>query len=334
MTSKEGEVIVYEDDTGKTAVAVHLHGETVWLTQSSIAELFQTSVPNISMHIRNIYDEEELQVDATVKKFLTVRREGKRDVKRELNYFNLDMIISVGYRVKSSIATQFRIWATKILKDHLVRGFTVNQLRLAEKGVHEAQQVLSLLADTLEDHDLVSDDGRSVLSIVNRYARTWQLLLQYDEDRLPLSGDDRTLSAFLEISQVRKAINALKKELLKQGEATELFGNERSQGLAGIIGSVYQTFDGHDLYPSREEKAANLLYFIIKDHPFTDGNKRIGSFLFIMFLQLNDMLVTAPFDNRALVALTLLTAASDPSQKDVLIRLIVNLLFDNIRGES
>lgn len=334
MTTKEGKVILYEDDTGKTVVDVKLHGETVWLTQSSIAELFQTSVPNISMHIRNIHEEQELQIDGTVKKFLTVRREGKRDVKRELDYFNLDMIISVGYRVKSSIATQFRIWATKTLKDHLVKGFTVNQQRLAEKGIQEAQQVLSLLADTLEGHDLVSDEGRSVLSIVNRYARTWQLLLQYDEDRLPLSGNTRIESAFLEINQVRKAINALKEELLDKGEATDLFGNERSDGLAGIIGSIYQTFDSHDLYPSREEKAANLLYFVIKDHPFTDGNKRIGSFLFIMFLQLNQMLLNAPFENRSLVALTLLTAASDPSQKDVLIRLIVNLLSDNSGGES
>ncbi len=329
MTIKQGEIIVYSDDTGNTVVDVNLNDETVWLTQSSIAELFKTTVPNISMHIRNIFNEGELPSATTVKKFLTVRREGNRDVGRELDYYNLDIIISVGYRVKSSIATQFRIWATRILKEHLVKGFTANQQRLAEKGVREAQQVLALLADTLESHDLVNDEGRSVLSIVNRYARTWRLLLQYDEDRLPLPENKQSRSKVLEVDRVRKAIVSLKKELLDKGEATALFGNERSDGLAGIIGSVYQTFDGHDLYPSREEKAANLLYFVIKDHPFTDGNKRIGSFVFIMFLHLNDMLTASPFDNRALVALTLLTAASDPSQKDVLVRLIVNLLSEN-----
>ncbi len=322
----KGEVILYEAD-----VDVRLADDTVWLSQAQMVGLFERNKKTVSEHIRNVFKDGELDEESVVRKFRTTADDGKEYL---VNYYNLDVIISVGYRVKSKRGTQFRIWATKVLKEHLVQGFTVNQQRLAEKGIHEAQQVLALLADTLESHDLVSDEGRSVLSIVNRYAKTWRLLLEFDEDRLTLSGVDKAASVLLDIGRVRKAIKALKIELLGKSEATDLFGNERNEGLAGILGSVYQTFDGYDLYPSREEKAAHLLYFIIKDHPFTDGNKRIGSFLFIMFLQLNDMLVSAPFDNRALVALTLLTAASDPSQKDVLIRLIVNLLSDNSERDS
>ncbi len=325
--SDKGEILLYDSDEGEENIAVRLADETVWLNQAQMVDLFQRDQSVISRHVNNVFKEGELEKKSNMQKMHIANSD------KPVAFYNLDIIISVGYRVKSKSGTQFRIWATKILKDHLVKGFTVNQQRLAEKGIQEAQQVLLLLANTLDGHDLISDEGRSVLSIVNRYARTWRLLLEYDEDRLTLPGATRSESAFLEISQVRKAINALKEELLRKGEATDLFGNERSDGLAGIIGSIYQTFDGYDLYPSREEKVANLLYFVIKDHPFSDGNKRIGSFLFIMFLQLNDMLITPPFDNRSLVALTLLTAASDPSQKDVLIRLIVNLLSDKSVGE-
>lgn len=328
LPSSQGTVVIYKTDDEST-FQVQLKDETVWLTQSSIAELFNTTVPNISMHIRNIYKEEELQADGTVKKFLTVRREGRREVNRELDYFNLDVIISVGYRVKSSTATKFRIWATKILRDHLVKGFTLNHQRLTEKGVHETQQILALLTNTLDSQNLVNDEGRSVLDIVNRYARTWQLLLQYDENKLPSPKGGVRESVPLHIDGVRAAIGSLKEELVEKGEATDLFGNERSDTLAGIIVTIHQTFDGKDLYPSIEEKAANLLYFVVKDHPFTDGNKRIGSFLFLLFLQVNGILDKKHMDNKALVALTLLTASSDPGQKELLVRLIVNLLSEN-----
>lgn len=326
-----GTAVIYTSDDG-ARFDVQLKDETVWLTQASIADLFQTTVPNISMHIRNIYQEGELPAEPTVKKFLTVRRESKREVKRQLDHYNLDIILSVGYRVKSSVATQFRIWATKLLKDHLVKGFTLNQQRLAHKGLDEARQVLSLLANTLENHDLVNAEGRSVLGIISKYAETWKLLLQYDEGSLPMPAAGRDTRVHLDPATARRAIASLKQELYGRGEATTLFGGEKGSHLEGILGAIDQTFGGHDLYPTLEQKAAHLLYFIIKDHPFTDGNKRIGSFLFIMFLQLHDMLDTVRFDNKALVALTLLTAASDPSQKDVLIRLIVNLLSENTSG--
>ena len=258
MNFEQGELIVYKGDDGNITVDVHLQGDTAWLTQSLLAELFQTSIPNISMHIRNIYKEGELQSEATVKKFLTVRREGVRDVSRELDYFNLDIIISVGYRVKSSLATQFRIWATSVLKEHLVKGYTLNQQRLAEKGVTEARQALALLARTLESQNLISDEGRAVLSIVGSYARTWQLLWQYDEDSLELPKQGTGQEKALELDTTRQAIASLKQNLLGKGEATAIFGNDRNEGLAGILGAIHQTFGGQDLYPTAEEQAANV----------------------------------------------------------------------------
>ncbi|MCF8056917.1 MAG: virulence RhuM family protein [Desulfocapsa sp.] len=322
----KGQILFYELKNGKDNITVHLADETVWLTLNQMAEIFDRDKSVISRHLRNVFQTGELTKEATVAKNATVQNEGGREVTRNIEWFNLDVIISVGYRVNSKRGTQFRIWATSILKDHLVKGYTLNQRRLAEKGILEAQQVLSLLTNTLENQNLVSDEGRSVLNIVNQYAKTWQLLLQYDEDNLPPPNTRQVISRVLDVDHARKAINSLKEELLAKQEATDLFGNERSEALQGIIGAIQQTFGGEDLYPSIEEKSANLLYFVIKDHPFTDGNKRIGTFLFLLFLQINGQLGEKYFDNKALVALTLLIAASDPAQKDLLIRLIVNLL--------
>ena len=189
--------------------------------------------------------------------------------------------------------------------------------------------MLELLGKTLKSHDLISDEGRAVLDIVNTYARTWQLLWQYDENALPLpKTTGKTQPRLPDLASVRAAIGSLKSKLLKKGEATEIFGRERGDSLAAILGAIQQTFDGQELYPGIEEKAAHLLYFVIKDHPFTDGNKRIGAFLFLLFLRLNGIEGGQHFDNKSLVALALLTAASNPDQKDLLIRLIVNLLSE------
>lgn len=321
----QGNILLYETDDGQDVVEVHLADETVWLNQAQMTELFQRNKRTVSEHIRNVFKEGELEEKAVVRNFRTTAADGKS---YQTYFYNLDVIISVGYRIKSKRGTQFRIWATSVLKDHLVKGYTLNQRRLAEKGIHETQQVLALLTNTLDRQNLVNDEGRSVLDIVNRYARTWQLLLQYDEDDLPPPNAGQLTGKELDIDKVRGAISSLKQELVEKKEATDLFGNERSDALAGIIGAIHQTFGGRELYPSIEEKAANLLYFVIKDHPFTDGNKRIGSFLFLLFLQVNDLLGKKQLDNKALVALTLLTAASDPGQKDLLIRLIVNLLSE------
>jgi prophage maintenance system killer protein len=320
-----GEIILYQSEGGDTEIAVQLRNETVWLTLNQITDLFERDKSVISRHLRNIFLEKELSREAVVAKNATTASDGKT---YQVEYYNLDAIISVGYRVNSKRGTQFRIWATGVLKDQLVRGYSLNQRRLSEKGTDEIQQVLDLLSNTLSGQNLVSEEGLAVLEIINRYARTWQLLLQYDEDTLPVPEKRADTKTSLEIAETRQAITTLKKELMNRGEATDIFGNEHGKGLAGIIGAVQQTFDGQDLYPSFREKAAHLLYFVIKDHPFSDGNKRIGSFLFLYFLKINGMLAAHNFDNKALVALSLLTAASDPRQKDLMIRLIVNLISE------
>ena len=320
-----GEIILYQSEDGRAALDVRLQNETVWLSQKQISSLFETERSVIAKHINNIFLTEELDVKAVCANFAHTAADNKT---YRTNYYNLDVIIAVGYRVNSKRGTQFRIWATSVLKDHLVRGYSLNQRRLAEKGVEEVRQVLALLAGTLKSRNLVSDEGRAVLELVSRYARTWQLLLQYDEDMLPVPGTKHDVRAALEIGQARLAIAALKNDLLARGEATGLFGHERGHGLAGLIGAVQQSFGGQDLYPSVEEKAAHLLYFVIKDHPFSDGNKRIGSFLFLLFLQANGLLDEKGLNNRTLVALALLTAASEARQKELMIRLIMNLISE------
>ncbi len=268
-----GEIVLYQAEDGHSVIDVRLKDETVWLTLNQMAELFGRDKSVISRHLRNIYKSGELKRDATVAKNATVQKEGGRRVTRQIEWYNIDAIISVGYRVNSKRGTRFRIWATSVLKEHLVRGYPLNRRRLAEKGADELREVVSLLTATLETHDLVSDEGRAVLEIVSGYAATWNLLFQYDEDRLPLPAEKTTECELLEIDEVRAAIAGLKAELMRKGEASDLFGQERGEGLAAILGAVGQGFGGHDLYPGVALKAAHLFYFIIKDHPFSDGNR-------------------------------------------------------------
>ena len=326
-----GEVALFEAPDGQVRLDVHLERETVWLSLSQMADLFGRDKSVISRHLRNIYASGELDRKATVAKNATVQREGGREVVREIEYFDLDAILSVGYRVNSKRGTQFRIWATRTLRDHLVQGYTLNERRLREKGLAEMEQAVRLLARTLSAHELVSDQGRAVLDVVARYARSWRLLLQYDENRLPESPAHPTPPvAGLLPDESRRAIAGLKQALMVKGEATALFGQEQGGALDGILGSIEQTFDGQALYPSVESRAAHLLYFVIKDHPFSDGNKRIGSFLFLFYLDRNGLLTrpdgTPRFADNALVAVALLVAESDPAHKELLIRLILNLL--------
>jgi prophage maintenance system killer protein/prophage antirepressor-like protein len=317
-------VVLYQTEDGQTRLDVRLHEETVWLTQAQMAELFQRDQSVISRHVSNVFKEGELSRKSTMQKMHNAFSD------KPIALYNLDVIISVGYRVKSQRGTQFRIWASSVLKEYLVKGYALNQRRLAEQGVAELRGVLDLLVTTLEQHQLTDATGLAVVELVRRYGLSWQLLLQYDEDRLALpAGLNRREVVGFDLTMVRRGIGCLRDELAVRGEVTELFGRERGESLAGILGAIHQTFGGQDLYPSVEEKAAHLLYFVIKDHPFSDGNKRIGSFLFLLYLQECGLIETVRFDNKALVALALLVAASDPDQKDVLIRLIVNLL-----GES
>ena len=245
-----------------------------------------------------------------------------------VDHYNLDVIISVGYRVKSRQGTQFRQWATRTLREHLVRGYTLNERRLAERGLREARQTLDLLARTLQNQALVNETGRAVLDLISGYADTWRLLLEYDEDRLAMPAGARPPTSALDYDRVVATIIKFKGELMARGEGSSLFGNLRGDALEGILGNVEQTMFGEPLYRFREEKAANLLYFLVKDHPFTDGNKRIGSLLFLLYLAQEG--VEHRLNPQALTALTLLIAESEPRSKDLMVRLVVNLLVEPV----
>ncbi len=321
-----GEVVVYESPDGEGLVDVRLEDESIWLTQRQMAEVFQSTPENILMHLRNIFSSEELDTEATTKDFLVVRSEGKRSVRREIKHYNLDAIISIGYRVNSKQAVRFRQWATRTLREHLVKGYTLNERRLSELGLDEARQTLELLSRTLGNQALVDETGRAVLHIITAYADTWRLLLEYDEDRLTTPADAKPATSALDIESARAAIDAFGRDLAAKSEASPLFGNPRGEALEAILGNIEQTMFGEPLYRCREEKAANLLYFVVKDHPFTDGNKRIGALLFLLYMTQEGI------ENRpgpdTLTALTLLIAESEPSNKDLMIRLIINLMSD------
>ena len=323
------EIVIYED--GDFSIEISIDEDTVWLSAEQIATVFGVNRPAVVKHIGNIYKTNELDKDSTCSILEQVAKDGK---KRKMNFYNLDMIIASGYRVNSKKATSFRRWASNILKDHLLKGYTLNQKRLQQKGMKEFNKAIELLQSTINQESLACDEAKGLLDVIVSYGRSWSLLEGYDEDSLsiPVShSDDRFILSYTE---AKNAIDNLKEVLMKKGEASELFGREKAGEFDGIAGNIYQTFGGDDLIPSMEAKAANLLYYIIKDHPFTDGNKRIGAFLFILFLQKNKMLYRAngeaKINDNALVALTLMTAKSLPEQKDTVVALIVNMLMDGV----
>ena len=328
-----GEVVLYQEPDGEIQLDVRLDQETVWLTQRQMAVLFKTSTDNIGLHLKNIFKERELEESATTEDYSAVQKEGRRGVRRNLKHYNLDAIISVGYRISSKRGTQFRIWATRTLKDHLLRGYTLNEKRLREKGLGDIEQTVGLLARTLTQHALVTDEGRAVLEVVHQYTRAWRLLLDYDEGRLPEKPSHPIKpAADLSLDDARSGIACLRETLAARSETTTLFGQERGDQLNGILGAIKQTFGGEPLYPTVQVRAAHLLYFVIKDHPFADGNKRIGTLLFLEYLRRNRLL-TRPdgrprLADNAMVALALLVAESEPAQKDLMIRLILNLMED------
>lgn len=312
------ELIIYQNDQSQAQVSVRLDGESVWLTQEQMGFIFERERSVITKHLRNIFRDGEVAEESNVQ-ILHIAGSDK-----PVKFYNLDVIISVGYRVNSKRGVQFRQWATRVLRDHLVRGYTINQTRLAEKGLADMRRTIELLARTLTDVELVTETGKAVLSVIVEYARTWRILLQYDENDLSLPAGCRPARGVLDSVFTRQAIMTLRKELKDRGEATDLFGAERECGLDAILGNIEQTMFGEPLYRTREEKAAHLLYFIIKDHPFLDGNKRTGSFLFLLYLRQES--IPASITENTLTALALLIAQSDPTAKDLMIRLIVNLL--------
>ena len=315
------DILVYEVPGGEVRVDVRLDRETVWLTKQQMAELFGRDRSVVTRHIRNVFSEGEVDPKATCAKFAQVKSEGERTVSRETDHFNLEVIISVGYRVRSAQGTWFRKWATRILRDHLVRGHTLNERRLTERGLREVQE---LLARTIRNQAPADHAGQALLAIVASYSDTWRLLLEYDEDRLEKPSGTQPSVGVLDHNRAAAAIVELKRELTVRGEASSLFGNPRDDALEAILGNIEQSMFGEPLYRSREEKAANLLYFVVKDHPFTDGNKRIGSLLFLLYLKQEGL--EHDLNPQALTALTLLVAESAPAAKDLMIRLVINLL--------
>ena len=246
MKMEHGEIIIYQTEDGQSSLKVHLEEETVWLSLNQMVELFGRDKSVISRHLNNIFKSGELKRGSVVAKNATTAVDGKT---YQVDYYNLDAIISVGYRVNSLRGTQFRIWATSVLRDHLIKGYTVNERRLAEKGLLEMEQAVDLLSRTLHGNELISDEGKAVLEVVSRYAKSWSILLQYDEDRLELPEDRHLSAQSLDYDQAIEVIVTLKKELIKRQEAGDLFGQERDQHLQGILGNIDQTFGGQDLYP-------------------------------------------------------------------------------------
>ncbi|MGR6979900.1 RhuM family protein [Testudinibacter sp. P27/CKL/0425] len=326
----KNQIELYTNDDGQIQVEVQFNQETVWLSQSQMATVFDTSTDNISLHLKNIFAEGELDENSTTEDFSVVRQEGKRHVNRRLQHYNLDAIISVGYRVKSTAATQFRIWATARLKDYLLKGYAINERRLQEKGV-EFSQAVALLSSTLANQALVNDDGKAVIEVVQDYARTWSLLQAYDEQSLSAVSQKQTEMLPLLFDDVLTAISQLKQTLIAKGEATELFGQLRSDRLASAVATIEQGFADELFYPNVASRAAHLLYFVIKNHPLVDGNKRTGSFLFLWYLRLNQTLLAKPVEqlinDNTLVALALLVAESLPEQKELMIKLIEHFIL-------
>jgi len=324
------EIVIYED--GNFALNATVDDETIWLSQKQMAELFGKSVKTINEHVNNVFKEGELEKESTIRNFRTVQTEGKREVARAIDFYTLDVIISVGYRVKSKEGTKFRIWANKILKEYLIKGYALNQKRLQQKGLQEFNQAIALLQIIIGQEELACDEAKGLLDVIVGYGRSWSLLEGYDEDDLPTPEYQSDQKFILSYAEATEAIEKLKSELMKKDEATDLFGKEKAGEFDGIVGNIYQTFGGDDLIPSVEAKATNLLYYIIKDHPFVDGNKRIGAFLFILFLQKNNILYRkngeAKINDNALVALALMTAKSLPQQKETVVALIVNMLVE------
>lgn len=326
---KKGDIVIYRSKDGPK-LEVRLEGDTVWLTQKQMALLFDKGIPTINEHIKNIYKEGELEQDSTIRKFRIVQKEGGRQVERNVDFYNLDVIISVGYRVKSLRGTQFRIWATKTLKDHLLKGYSINEKRLlqSETKLKELQETISYLREKTQ-HELLSGQEKEILNLLSSYSKTLTLLEQYDKEKLTLSRKEKDRYV-LKYEDAKEIIIKIKNDLINKSEASELFGREVENKFKTILGNIYQTFNKKELYPSLEEKAAHLLYFIIKDHPFVDGNKRIGSFLFVYFLDKNNYLYRMTgerkINDNALTILALLIAISHPDEKNKLIKIVTNLI--------
>ncbi|MFH1194429.1 MAG: RhuM family protein [bacterium] len=324
----KGEIILYKTPDGNIELDVKLEEETVWLTQAQMMQLFMQTKQNISLHINNIFKEGELLKDSVVKEYLTTAADGKR---YKTGYYNLDVIISVGYRVKSKRGTQFRIWANKVLKDYLVKGYALNERKLKEQTerIKEIEKTLELFTSVAENYQLTQDEFSGILKVVTDYTRALDLLDGYDYQSLKIKRVTAKEKFKITYTGAKRIIDNLNKKF----GASSFFGKEKDNSFKSSVKTIYQTFGGKELYPSVEEKAANLLYFIIKNHSFIDGNKRIAATIFLWFLDRNEILYRQTGEKRiadnALVALCLMIAESNPKEKEMIVKVVINLINKN-----
>lgn len=326
MTEKN-EIVIYTTPEGKETFEVNLKKDTVWLSQKQMAGLFEKDVRTVNEHVKNIFKESELEENSVIRKFRITAADGK---KYSTNMYNLDLIISVGYRVNSKRGIQFRIWATNVLKEHLVKGYTINEKRMREDRakLKELQKTSRIMERLLKNKALDSTEATGLLEVILDYQKALHLLDEYDFQKLEIKNVTTQEKFRISFQRARQELDRLKAHY-----PSTLFGLEKDQSFSGSIGAIYQTFDGKDLYPSIEEKAAHLLYFVVKNHSFIDGNKRIAASLFIWFLNENGILYNEDGSKRladnALVALTLLIAESRAEEKDAMVKVIVNLINQN-----
>ena len=319
----ENKLVIYQTKSGALELRGDLEKETVWATQSQMAKVFDVSPQNITLHLKNIYKDSELDIELTCKESLQVQKEGKREIERMVKIYNLDAMIAVGYRVNSVIGTNFRIWATKTLREHITKGYTINRKRVGQ-NYDAFMKAVSDVQTLLPEH--VALDPKAVLELIKEFAGTWVSLDAYDKESLVLKGVTKKKVSLVG-TDLLLAIGELKRELMKKGEASELFASERMEGnIEGIVGNIMQSFGGNSVYPTVEEKAAHLLYFMVKNHPFSDGNKRSGAFAFVWFLRKVGVKGSKNINPAALTALTLLIAESDPKKKEQMVALVTQML--------
>lgn len=319
-------IIIYQSEDGKTQLDVKLEGETVWLTQAQMVELFQTSKQNVSLHINNIYKEGELEKEATVKDYLTVQSEGARTIHRRVKYYNLDMIISVGYRVNTKRGIRFRQWANSVLKQYLVKGYAINE-NIRKQQIAELRQLVQVVSRTIQQQPAKStDESNALFDVVVDYTYALDTLDDYDYQRLHIARITKEEPFHATYENAMHEIDLLRQKF----GGSVLFGNEKDESFKSSIGQIYQTFGGAELYPSVEEKAAMLLYLVTKNHSFSDGNKRIAATLFLWFMNNNNILYrpdgTKRIADNTLVALTLMIAESKTEEKDIMVKVVVNLI--------
>ena len=326
IPNQESKIEIYQTKDNKTEIEVKFESETFWLTQNQIANLFERDRTVITKHIKKVFDEGELEENCNVQKMHFTNSD------KPTTLYSLDLIISVGYRVNSKKGTEFRKWATERLKNYLVKGYAVNERRVKEyqQNLTELQKTIKLIQNSVSSKELSSLESKGFLDIITNYAHSFVLLNQFDSDSLHLDKLDKNITYEIAYEEACEAIAELKKQLIKKKEATALFGNQKDQSFAGLLGNITQSFGSEYLYKTIEEQAAHLLYFTIKNHPFSDGNKRIGAFLFIWFLEKNKHALKKSgelkINDNGLVALALLVASSNPQEKELMIRLIINLI--------